>query len=506
VAGRVLAPGASIGLYPGSLESDPNAWVVFDPDERSRGRGNPVPKPKVFTLPADATVGTRSFSVGWARRQMDDEFEIQVSRDPTFRSNVYTARLTSSSFRLAERISQARWYYRVAASSGGSRSAFGALHTFSAVETRCDWHLPRLRNPELPGDGIDALRWLMAPRCSDELECNTIDSMRFKFQRKDSFLHCGHDPGQGQQCATSDESYCLRNAPQPHCATFGSPRTLTSYTVCADDLPWVTCEEKRPNPADVVQFMPGSFVSVPIALHSALGLGIPTQSKLCDHGLQYCAEATVSMLASAYDTCLSQDRIAYQLCKSYPPDVGGLCHGEPISNDEVTEVLKWVFKIPNRRFLRDPEPDHCDPYVTGPNFCFAAAFEGTDTPAVSFDHIKGWIDADRPMIARASDHYHTVMGYCVDPELNREWVYVFDPNDGPRIRPFDEWLKETLTTVGGYDHGTGLWVGPPTTLWATVRADDDSVWDDTDGDGWTDFDEIVRFGSDANDATQTPTP
>jgi len=157
-----------------------------------------------------------------------------------------------------------------------------------------------------------------------------------------------------------------------------------------------------------------------------------------------------------YGGSISQDRISYYLLGSGPPE-NDLGHGRGLYPSETNNGLSWAL-------------DGASIYNPGGK--------------PSFDQIKTWIDANRPILRRntAGDWHATVIdGY---EENGDQLVHVIDPWTGTENIP-------AYADLPIYE----VWV-PPTV--ATARSDEATLTQDSDDDGIVDFDEINRFGTDPN--------
>ena len=197
------------------------------------------------------------------------------------------------------------------------------------------------------------------------------------------------------------------------------------------------------------------------------------------HGRCYCVRASMSMMASYYGGELSQDRISYEIFKGaagWPENDLGHNVGVPAPpNATETDTLSWAL---------------------GVNVPVQA---GKPT----FAQIKGWVDADRPIMARIPGHMRVIDGYFEFSILGTTWqfIHLLDPWDRAKWVNYDD------------DNIAHVWVGPAGTAGApNVRSDEDvdgdsiaDTIDDSDGDGVCDFDERNRFSRngrslDPNDA------
>ena len=193
------------------------------------------------------------------------------------------------------------------------------------------------------------------------------------------------------------------------------------------------------------------------------------------HGSGYCVRASMSMMASYYGGRLSQDRISYEIFKGGGPE-GDLGHGRgvpPPPDLTETNTLSWTL---------------------GVNVPVQA---GKPT----FAQIKGWIDADRPIMARIPGHMRVIDGYLEFSILGKTWEF---------IHLLDPLSRATLVAYAD-DNIAHVWVGPAGTTGApNVRSDEDmdndgtaDTMDDSDGDGICDFDERNRFSSGGQSLSHT---
>jgi len=426
-----LAPGASIGLYPGNPGATPEDWAIYDKDEVTPGRSNAVPRPKAFTLADGAVVGANSVAVGWAARKGDERYRFQLARGDDFKDVAVEATIHTAGIRIGTALPNGTYAYRVLAIVGKLESPPSIGRLVHTLQTPCDL-------PEAPG----LRKWLLQPMCPAG-GCGIIPSIRFKFQRKDTPLVCLH-------CGCQDDN--LRNRPHPYCQSVCFPlqdgRPCSS--LCADaDI------SKPCRPAALAQECDGE----------------------CDHGRQNCVRASVAMMASAYGACLSQDRIAYQKANPSQPkfDLG---HDRPMncsgpSGGECSEALRWALGI------------GCwDTLLCHRNYYFTMQ-------KPPFLVIEDWIDHGRPIMTvgtvRNISHARVLVGYCRDTNVpsragQGEWVLLYDPWLGPQLYTYTSWTTDAT------------WVGPPVTTWpaARVKHDECSIWRDSNNDGMSDFDSTVR--------------
>jgi hypothetical protein len=204
-----------------------------------------------------------------------------------------------------------------------------------------------------------------------------------------------------------------------------------------------------------------------------------------DHSKRYCARATTSMMASYYGGQLSQDRITYELFKNNPPE-GDLGHGIGTADQALfwplqkwpthTKLLAWALRVETTAIdVQDEWP--------------------------TWDQLKQWIDAGRPIEVIIPGHIRVIDGYREVSEGCYQRVHYLDP------------------TFVKTDHDEGIWgcygfeadgflVGPVKSGAPNVRSDEVGIWErrpnpdvkddlgvpkDSDGDKICDFDELYRF-------------
>ena len=180
-----------------------------------------------------------------------------------------------------------------------------------------------------------------------------------------------------------------------------------------------------------------------------------------EHGNMYCARATLTMMASYYGGELSQDRISYQIFGGGQPE-GDLGHNVGVSLEQIDQSINWALGMSIQR--QDGKP--------------------------TFQQIKGWIDADRPIYSVIRGHARLIVGY-----------HEFSSNIGTIqfLHLLDPWDREKWVDYDS-DNILYVWVGPEGTGGApAVRSDENDdgdgildTMDDTDGDGICDFDERNR--------------
>ncbi len=205
-----------------------------------------------------------------------------------------------------------------------------------------------------------------------------------------------------------------------------------------------------------------------------LVIGDATPVKANDLDENYCARASIAMLAAYYGGELSQDRISYEIFSKN-------LLGQPDS---------------------EPEDD------LGHGIGFTGVFYGLQTSDAvtwalgtsqwiyafmpSFESIRSWIDEDRAIMACVQGHCFVINGYKISPDGSYKVVSYLDP-----------WSGETSNRYA--DLGVlDVYVGPAGAAGAPdVKSDEDvdndgiaDTVDDSDGDGICDFDERNRFNTD----------
>lgn len=182
------------------------------------------------------------------------------------------------------------------------------------------------------------------------------------------------------------------------------------------------------------------------------------------HGNNYCARASIAMLASYYGGRLSQDRITYEIFQGSAVE-SELGHDQAVNYAQADNALNWAL---GTTVTRDNSP-------------------------VTFAELKAWIDADQPLGSTIPGHMRVIDGYrefTRGTALVQEY-HVLDPWDG------DRWV------VFGSENLVSIWPGPAGKTGApNVKSDEDfdgdglaDTQDDWDGDGVCDFDELRRFGT-----------
>ena len=176
------------------------------------------------------------------------------------------------------------------------------------------------------------------------------------------------------------------------------------------------------------------------------------------HGNNYCARASVAMLASYYGGHLTQDRITYEIFRGSRPE-GELGHNLPVSYAQADAVVNFALGTTVAR--QDGKP--------------------------SFAQIKSWIDNDQPLGSTTPGHMRVIDGYFefdLGP-IHWQFLHILDPWDRDKWVSYD---SDNIQSVWPCPSGTG---GAP-----NVRSDEPGVSADSDGDGIVDFDEQNRFATD----------
>ncbi len=193
-----------------------------------------------------------------------------------------------------------------------------------------------------------------------------------------------------------------------------------------------------------------------------VGNGTPVRAN--DHDNMYCTRASISMIVAYHGGNLSQDRISYYAYGGGAPE-DDLGHG----------VGLW--------------PNQQSTWGTGKNV-FDWAMNGNAVTSSrgkpTFDQVKGWIDAGRPLLIVENNDSHSVVldGYL--DLIFWELAHRVDP-----------WTA-TVSWVSWASWSVTEYHVPPAGV--TPRSDDDvdgdsvaDTIDDSDGDGICDFDEMNRF-------------
>ncbi|MCU0306017.1 MAG: lamin tail domain-containing protein [Thermoanaerobaculales bacterium] len=479
----------SIGCYPGATCDRPEDWALYDPVEiaasGSKGGANPVPRPKVFSLANGAVVGSHSVAVGWVGHEFDDSYRFELATDDGFTAPdvVVNETVTSPTIRISGALESGAHYYRVTAISDNLPSLPSVTALVEVIPSACDW--PVLPAP-LTRQALED--WANEPTCPQDLECEIIAAIRFKYQRKDTPLACC-------ECRTRKGSVaakCRFNGVHPYCHTnvfnASAPAILLcaegNYSpTCASSPARTLCESGAPTPPVDMTDRRATEEDFP---------GIDEYETYCPHGSQNCVRASVSMMVSAYNgACLSQDVIAYghfvslEGTEIFIPKAGDLGHGMSVDcsdrwGAQCTVILRRALGI---------RPQETDKEI----FIYRWVVP-------SFSEIREWLDRGRPIMTEAetqgSTHMRVLAGYCVsndavDGQPPVEWVYIYDPKSGPRAETYKSWASSAV----------GTWVAPPnkpgllsTSSWSMNRVlqDPPEVWCDLDGNALMDYDDSER--------------
>lgn len=192
------------------------------------------------------------------------------------------------------------------------------------------------------------------------------------------------------------------------------------------------------------------------------------------HGRNSCVRASIAMIVTRYGGSLSMDRIGYRLFEnggSPLADIGEI--GNPLrdlGHDRTTlvcggdgshggQLLSWALG--------------------------GAAFDyghENSTGKPTFAQIRGWIDANRPIMRFFNGHQTVIGGYRTLTD-STEQIRLFDPWSGTT------WENYNTLSIRCY------YVAPASA--PDVRSDEPAIWSDSDGDGIMDWDEQVRFHTQA---------
>ena len=194
------------------------------------------------------------------------------------------------------------------------------------------------------------------------------------------------------------------------------------------------------------------------------------------HGQNNCVRASIAMIVTNYGGNLSQDRLTYQLFENW---------GNPIED-------RWAGVG-----VGDPTRDlgHNAPtFVCGADgssartlLAWALGVNNADITygwvKPSFNDIRNWIDAGRPVMRFHNGHQTVIGGYRVLGDGTQQ------------IRLFDPWSAATWQNYNTLNI-TCHYVPPAAA--PNVRSDEPGIWTDADGDRIMDWDEQNRFHTQAN--------
>lgn len=205
----------------------------------------------------------------------------------------------------------------------------------------------------------------------------------------------------------------------------------------------------------------------PFAVTGDDGAWDQPHDKIGIHGRMYCVRASIAMAASYYGGKLSQDRITYEIFRGKGPEGSGPPEGDLGHNVGVDGP---------------PDPTATNTFAWALGIAPADILEQAGKP--TFNQIKAWIDANRPILAAIPGHMRVIDGYR-ELSATRQYIHLLDP-------AVDANLVSYAT-----DNIFYVWVGPAGPGGApNVRSDEDTLKSDLDLDNILDFDEINRFKTD----------
>lgn len=186
-----------------------------------------------------------------------------------------------------------------------------------------------------------------------------------------------------------------------------------------------------------------------------------------EHGRFNCVRASIAMIVTNYGGDLSQDRLAYQLFEN---------GGAPIEN---------IGELNNPQLdLGHEHTTFCcggDGSNAGRLLAWALGVQVSDITYANaqptFDEVKGWIDAGRPIMRFYNGHMTVISGYRVRDGVQE--IRLYDPYRGPAWPAYST-IKTTCYYV------------PPAAA-PDVRSDESGISRDGDGDDIMDWDEQIRF-------------
>ena len=462
-----VEPGDSIGRIPGTSGAGPRVWVRFrDPQgcgplalqrpcEVTRGTANPVPRPEVFNLADGGFAALGAVGLAWPDREVVDEYQLQVVQEEDPATSVIDVHLRSAAVRLDLR-EAGRYSVRLARRVGLKWSQSSEPFSLNVSLSACDC---QLLNRFLP-------LWakLVCSRMLSTPQHHVIASIRPALQRKDTCMYCGRCSSPwGGSFPLWAWAYAKTRPEFPNLAEVNPPSALASSASIASKL--------MPN------CRPVKATACPLASHH-----YPF------HGSDYCVPASVSMVASAYGQCLSQDRVSYFLNGGpvttddelgHAADASIDCSAVVYSENQCEQALTWALGWPALPFGNPPPmPDLLEVLDLG------------STPTTSELQVKAWLNFDRPLMVAVPAHVHVVAGYCIEAGLTK--LLIYDPMEGPRVEKFATWFSTVARawaapSVQG-DEG-GRWRS------RNGRSDDLEIWLDGDHDHLVDFDELRRFST-----------
>jgi hypothetical protein len=184
------------------------------------------------------------------------------------------------------------------------------------------------------------------------------------------------------------------------------------------------------------------------------------------HGSMYCVRASIRMMASFYNGSLTMDRISYYILEEWSGNT------RPGANDGIPDN-----DLGYARGMYYPDEED-----EGISWALNSTIV-TPGGKPTFQQIKDFINADRPIMFRNPGHMMVINGYQ-ETLAGEQFIHVLDPDQPPN---FERWQAYDTQTIDGY------WPGPTS---GTAKSDEAGVSTDSDGDGIVDFDEVVRFNLD----------
>jgi Mg-chelatase subunit ChlD len=213
----------------------------------------------------------------------------------------------------------------------------------------------------------------------------------------------------------------------------------------------------------------------------------PDDRRVVEHDNHYCQVASMSMINSYYGSDISQDRLSYYAIREWPDSSRGLdpdreCTDPSACRPDVKddfwagrnkglEAMVWMLGY-----------DHDD---------FSDVIRRSYDPPTStlpFEDIRTWIDAGRPLMVIKPGHVMVIDGYRTG---DIDQVHLLDPWSAASWKPY--------TDTGSIQKINWVAVYPAPGTPPAPRSDEASVWNDSDGDGVYDFDELRRFHTDPYD-------
>jgi hypothetical protein len=84
--GAALVPNRSIGVLPGHGNESPNDWAVYDQEDLTPGRPNPIPSADLSTVSDGAVMTVDGVVIGWGPLVPGAHYRFQMDDDPAFES------------------------------------------------------------------------------------------------------------------------------------------------------------------------------------------------------------------------------------------------------------------------------------------------------------------------------------------------------------------------------------------------------------------------------------